>query len=96
MVVFLHIMIQVYPMTAPVRGRALIINIKEFRGDGEIIPESTRDGSEFDYHNLEKLFCGLGFSVVGHPTESTNLTAEVIFILLYKTRWKTDTFVNRF
>lgn len=67
-------------MSDRVRGRALIINIREFRrADGQILPACTRLGSEFDYDNLEKLFWGLGFNVVGNKDDSTNLTAEVNF-----------------
>ncbi len=41
------------------RGRALIINIREF-GD----KSRTRRGSEFDVLRLNKLFTQLGFDVI--------------------------------
>lgn len=69
-------------MSEGIRGRALIINIREFRGaDGEINHKYTRFGSEYDYDNLEKMFRGLGFDIVGNKDTTTNLTFEVVLFL---------------
>ncbi|XP_067935149.1 caspase-2-like [Watersipora subatra] len=51
---------QVYKMSSPLRGRALIINNKTFSVPGY----STRVGSEVDVRSLRDLFTGLGFESI--------------------------------
>ncbi|XP_067936783.1 caspase-3-like [Watersipora subatra] len=51
---------QIYKMSSPLRGRALIINNKTF-SDPKFKP---RHGSEVDVQNLRDLFTGLGFESI--------------------------------
>ena len=59
-------------MSPAIRGRVLIINIKDFSGT-----DQSRLGSDVDYHNLSTLFKDLRFEIVKSQTELTDLTAEV-------------------
>ena len=46
-------------MTSRVRGRAVIVNIMEFKNSRD----SKREGSDVDAANLKKLYTELGFTV---------------------------------
>ena len=59
-------------MSEGVRGRALIINIKNFNH-----PQLERKGSEEDYKNLVRLFQELRFDIVKTKKDHTDLTALV-------------------
>jgi len=59
-------------MTDPVRGRALVINIRNFY-DGRDLVE-TRHGSECDFGNLMRSLPDLGFKIAG---SGEDLTAQV-------------------
>ena len=59
-------------MSDGVRGRALIINIKNFNH-----PDLERKGSEEDYKNLVRLFTDLKFDVLKRKKGYTDLTALV-------------------
>ena len=59
-------------MSSTVRGRALIINIKNF-----FLTRELRDGSEVDYENISRLFKDLNFDIVKTQKELTNLSPQV-------------------
>ena len=59
-------------MSDGVRGKALIINIKNFND-----PQLERKGSEEDYKNLVRLFTDLKFDVLKRKKGHTDLTALV-------------------
>ena len=59
-------------MSDGVRGKALIINIKNFND-----PQLERKGSEEDYKNLVRLFTDLKFDVLKRKKDHTDLTALV-------------------
>ena len=59
-------------MSSTVRGRALIINIKNF-----FLTRELRDGSEVDYENISGLFKDLNFDIVKTQKELTDLSSQV-------------------
>jgi len=68
-------LLQIYQMSDPIRGRAMIINNNKFYEDGKLI--NTRLGSEVDYKNLELLFKHLRYDLVKSQEKLSDLTAEV-------------------
>ena len=75
---------EIYKMSSWPRGRALIINIREFDDDSR-----TRKGSEFDVLRLNKLFSQLGFDVMIWDTKErcqaeVCLTQYFFLIILYR------------
>ena len=48
-----------YPMTYPIRGHMLIIDIEEFPG----YPKLKREGSRMDSLAMEQVFSEIGFKV---------------------------------
>jgi hypothetical protein len=58
------------------RGRVLIINNRKF-SDGEV-----RKGSEIDYNNLSRLFSALSFDVAKSQDQLTDLTSQVLDIIV--------------
>ena len=65
--------VQVYQMSSPVRGRAMIINNRFFSS------RRDRAGSEVDYKNLQRLFKDLRFDIVKTEMSFTDLTAQVVY-----------------
>jgi len=70
-------------MTAPMRGRCLVINNKDFDQQAVTAPVghpklADRNGSEFDVMNIEKVFQQLSF----HCEIKTNLTGQVTSAIL--------------
>ena len=63
-------------MSGEVRGRVLIINSLHNMG-------MQRTGSEVDYRNISTLFKKLKFDIVKSEAELTDLTAQVLFFILY-------------
>ena len=62
--------IKVYRITAT-RGRVLIINIRD---------ASDREGSQYDFKNLEEMFGKLGF-IVSNLSGDKDWTAEIIITI---------------
>lgn len=70
---------QVYIMSSHIRGRALIINNRNFRdGNGDKNPSLDRGGSDLDYENLSTALTEIGFEMAKRKENLTNLTAKVV------------------
>jgi len=70
--------LQVYGMSDPVRGRAMIINNERFfRDGGRELTKATRHGSYIDYVNIKTLLKDMGFVVVGEDEPLFDLSKQV-------------------